>query len=301
MNRIKAWLRGFFSLSRSETNAFIILLPLMVIIVFSEPAYRYWVSRKPLNVSQDSVKLDSLLSTFKWEQDDSSANKNTERILFHFDPNQVSRDQLMSLGFTSFLADRIVNYRNKGGKFFVKADLLKIYGMDSVLYQRLINFIDLPKQKVAQSKFETKDFKKKEIELLDLNAADTTQLEKVFGVGKKLSERIIKFRDKLGGFISANQLKEVYGLDSTVTAAIKMKFFVQDNFKPKQLNINTATEFELSIHPYISSKLAKAITAYRFQHGNFANVEDITTIHILTQSEYERVKAYLTVNPSSDF
>ncbi len=300
MNRIKAWLRGFFSLSRSETNAFIILLPLMVIIVFSEPAYRYWVSRKPLDVSQDSVKLDSLLSTLKWEPDDSSVSKNTRSILFPFDPNQTSRDQLMSLGFTGFLADRIVNYRNKGGRFFAKADLLKIYGMDTMLYQRVINFIDLPKQK-AQSKFETKEFKKKEIVLLDLNTADTTQLKKVFGVGKKLSERIIKFRDKLGGFISANQLTEVYGLDSTVIAAIKMKFFIQDNFKPKQLNINTATEFELSTHPYISNKLAKAITAYRFQHGSFAGLADLTTIHILTPSEYERVKAYLTVNPSSGF
>lgn len=134
MNRIKAWLRGFFSLSRSETNAFIILLPLMVIIVFSEPAYRYWVSRKPLDVSQDSVKLDSLLSTLKWEPDDSSVSKNTRSILFPFDPNQTSRDQLMSLGFTGFLADRIVNYRNKGGRFFAKADLLKIYGMDTMFY-----------------------------------------------------------------------------------------------------------------------------------------------------------------------
>ena len=301
MNRIKAWLRGFFSLSRSETNAFIILLPLMVIIVFSEPAYRYWVSQKPVDVRQDSIKLDSLLSTLKWEQNDSSVNKNTEKILFSFDPNRASRDQLMSLGFTSFLADRIVNYRNKGGKFFVKADLLKIYGIDSMLYQRLINFIDLPNQKLAQSKFETIDFKRKEVELLDLNTADTTQLKKVFGVGKKLSERIIKFRDKLGGFVAANQLKEIYGLDSIVAAAVQKKFIVQDNFKPKQLNINTATELELSTHPYISRQLAKAITAYRFQHGNFANVGDLTSIHILTQSEYERVKAYLTVNPSSDF
>ena len=54
----------------------------MVIIVFSEPAYRYWVSQKPLDVRQDSIKRDSLLSTLKWEKNDSSVNKNTERILF---------------------------------------------------------------------------------------------------------------------------------------------------------------------------------------------------------------------------
>src|SRR5258706_14664541 len=198
----------------------------MLVLIFSEPVYRYWFVRQPHDYSKETKRLDSLMATWKWESD--SVIKESTPVIksFSFDPNLSTREELADLGFTRSLATRIVNYRLKGGKFFVKRDLMKIYGMDSTLYQRLIPFISLPenisKEKTSK-KFETRE--KPAVAKFDLNQADTSRLVKIYGIGPKLSLRIVSYRDKLGGFIFQSQLQEVYGLDSTVVRELISKSF----------------------------------------------------------------------------
>jgi len=299
MSRLRAWIRSFFGFSRSETNAFLILLPLMALLIFSEPVHRYWfIAQQPRDFDNEKNELDSLTASWSWTQRDSAIGKSLERRLFSFDPNTVSNEDLIQLGFNRTLAHRMVNYRMKGGKFTVKKDLMKIYGMDSTLYRRLYAFVDLP-EKVEKENV-VKSFGKKEtsvIEKFDLNTADTTQLIKVYGIGSKLSRRIVTYRDKLGGFVSRAQLTEVYGLDSAVIRELFKKSFIHENFKPRVININTAPEKELGEHPYIKYKLAKAITTYRFQHGAYNSVDDLKKIVLIDNVKFEKIKPYLSANP----
>ncbi|WHZ08371.1 MAG: hypothetical protein OJF59_002124 [Cytophagales bacterium] len=299
MNRLKAWIRSIFGFSGTETNAFLILLPLMVILIFFQPIYQYWFVRQPADFTTQTKRLDSLITTFRWEHKDSVWAK--PRELFPFNPNQATNDQLSQLGISSQVVNRIINYRTKGGKFLVKKDLLKIYGMDSLLYQRLAPFIDLPEvtevkntnQKISASKPKEKTTVKK----YDLNQADTSQLIAVYGIGSKLSGRIISYREKLGGFISLHQLHEVYGLDSMVIKELQKKFYINDQFIPRQLNLNKVSEKELAQHPYIKFKLAQAIKAYSFQHGKFQSIDDLKKIALLDEATFQKIKPYFTVNP----
>ena len=126
MNRLKALISSIFAFSRTETNAFLILLPLMVLIIFSEPAYRYWVIRQPQNFAKDSLRLDSLLSTWKWQTLDTARSIHTIAP-FHFNPNKATNKDFLALGFSKAFAGRIINYRSKGGTFYQKSDLLKMY------------------------------------------------------------------------------------------------------------------------------------------------------------------------------
>jgi competence protein ComEA len=295
MNRVKAWIRSVFGFSRAETNGFLFLLPLLLFIVFSEPIYRYWIVSQPIDRSKDAAKLDSLLANLEWEKD--SVRVGNEVLPFMFNPNSASANDFERLGFHPYLASRIINYRLKKGKFLIKEDLLKMYGMDTAFYQQLYKFIDLPERKPIATKPRTERKQKIIATKIDLNLADTSQLIKLYGIGKKLSERIVKYRDRLGGFIVTSQLKEVYGLDSAVIKTILTKYFIENNFTPKQLNINSATEAALKSHPYVSNKLAKLIVAYRFQHGKFKEIDDLLHIRLLTENEFEKVKAYLTTNP----
>jgi len=180
----------------------------------------------------------------------------------------------------------------------VKQDLLKIYGMDSALYKRVYSFIVLPekieKENIAGD-FDTKD--NSAAVKFDLNAADTSQLIKIYGIGSKLSQRIIVYRDKLGGFVSPGQLKEVYGLDSVVIHELFQKSYINEDFKPRLISLNTATEKEMGDHPYIKYKLAKAITIYRFQHGPYRTVDDLKKIALIDDVRFEKIKSYLSVNP----
>ncbi len=300
MNRLKAWIRSFFGFSRSETNALLILLPLMVLLIFSEPAYRYWFTNQEVSFFKDSLRLDSLVAKWQWEKLD-SISESIDRPLFRFNPNTASRDSLLQLGFSPSLARRIVNYRTKGGVFKIKSDLLKMYGADTLFYRKLYLFIDLPLVVEKKTREFPKDsFPKRPaftITKLDLNVADTTQLITVYGIGSKFSKRIVEYRERLGGFVSMDQLNEVYRLDTTAVGRIKKKFFVSLGFVPRQIQLNTVTEKELAAHPYISYKLAAAVVAYRFQHGYFNSIEDLVNLKLLTEKDFQRIKPYITINP----
>lgn len=219
--------------------------------------------------------------------------------MIRFNPNQVTKNELIQLGFNNLTANRLINYRSQGGKFYQRTDLLKIYGMDTLLYRKIYSYIDLPDQTPAKPDSRRATQENVVPKKFNLNQADTTQLITVYGIGSKLSKRIISYREKLGGFISAGQLHEVYGLDSAVIQELKRKIYIEDLFVPHQLDINQASEKELGQHPYIKYKLAKVIYTYRFQHGKFKSVDELKNISILDESTFKKIKPYLTVN--SDF
>jgi len=299
MNRIRAWIRSFFGFSRTETNGFLILLPLCLLIIFIEPMYQHWFVSQPLDNTRDAQLLDSIIANWDFPKPkDSSRRVTSEPSRFAFDPNKISADSLMQLGFKKYVATRIVNFRSKGGKFFVKADLKKIYGIDTALVINLYSFISLPekidKQKPLAEKLKPPPPNKTK-EIFDINVADTSQLIQLKGIGSKLSQRIIKYRDKLGGFVSQNQFTEVFGLDSLVIEELRKRTLISGTFVPRQININQATEKQLTALPYIKFTLAKAIVAYRYQHKVYNSVDELKNIAILDETLFQKIKPYLTV------
>ncbi len=295
MNRLRAWIRSFFGFSRTETNAFLIMLPLMAALAFSAPTYRWWLTNHATDQVADNTRLDSLVATWKWENPDNLLVKTTAP-LFDFDPNSATPEELTNLGLTQKLSQRIIHYRAKGGKFKIKNDLSKIYGMDSSLFLKLYPFMNLP-EKINLPAFPPATHLTKIIlpERFDLNMADTSQLIGINGIGHKLSLRITAYRNRLGGFVSMDQLTEVYGLDSAVIHRLKKQAFIRDDFRPRQININTADEKKMSSLPYIRFALAKAIAVYRFQHGEFDSAEALKKIALMDEPTFEKIKPYITV------
>jgi DNA uptake protein ComE-like DNA-binding protein len=272
----------------------------MIVIIFSEPAWRWWITNRARDYTKDRHKLDSLIAL--WDVKDSIPKGITEKeikpLLFSFNPNKASIDDLQTLGFSKRVSNRMVRYREKGGVFKIKSDVLKMYGIDTAHYEQLYAFIDLPEKYESKAAFELK-FKpvtKKSIEKFNLNLADTAQLKKIYGIGEKLSLRIVKYRDALGGFIEMNQLAEVYGLDTVVVNRLIKQSFIDTGFNAVKININTITEQELAIHPYISNKEAKAIVAYRFQHGEFGALADIGNILAVDAETIRKIAPYLKFN-----
>jgi competence protein ComEA len=296
MNRLKALLRSVFGFSRTETNAFLILLPLMTLLIFSEPIYRFFIVQRENDFSREKILLDSLSKQWEYQKKQDSTSL-PQQDKFKFDPNTISEDDLLALGFPGNLAHRIINYRAKKGKFTIKSDVKKIYGMDSAFYAELAPFINLPEKKnylTEKEEKKTNNYQRPEVPLFNLNLADTGQLKSIYGIGPVLASRIVEYRNKLGGFISTQQLTEIYGLDTAVIHRINKKSFIPENFTPNQVNINTADEKMMSAHPYIKFKLARAIITYRFQHGNFKMIDDLTPIQTITPETITKLKPYLT-------
>jgi competence protein ComEA len=298
MKRIKYWIRNHFGFSQKETNGFVILVMLMIIMLFAPMVYKQVSHTYYDNYEADKKILDSLVSRMERKNEKTflaTSTRETTINYFYFNPNTASNEDLAKI-FGKYFSKRIVSYRSKGGKFFIKKDLLKIYNLPENIYNEWEKFILLPSE-VNNEK--GSDKKKKETYTtqvsFDINKADTLELEKIKGIGKKLSIRIIKYKDKLGGFISEDQYAEIFGLDSGIVNKLRKATYIEKDFVPEKVNINTATFSGLSSHPYIGKKNASVIINYRNQHGPFQFLESLKTIRTIDDQQLNKMIPYLTL------
>ncbi len=178
--------------------------------------------------------------------------------------------------------------------------------MNDRVYAKIEKHIQLPdslpkKEKKITSKTSDKKYPKKQktydkpkedIIVLKLNSCSEEDLKKLRGIGEKLSKRIVKFRKKLGGFVSIKQLEEVYGLPSETYESIKDNFIV-DIESITKINVNKASYDKLKKHPYIKNRLAKQLVNYRKQHGAFKSIGDIEKIKSIPKKTLDKIEPYL--------
>ncbi|HNP18014.1 MAG TPA: helix-hairpin-helix domain-containing protein [Fulvivirga sp.] len=138
---------------------------------------------------------------------------------------------------------------------------------------------------------------KRKLEMFDINVADTITLKEIPGIGPTISKRIIKYRESLGGFVSKNQFKDIFGLQDSVLLALDTLAVIEDDFIPKQIEVNTLNEHELSKHPYIGRSLARSIIAYEFQHGKMQGPSDLENIKLIDSLRMIKILPYLKFNP----
>lgn len=233
-----------------------------------------------------------------YQYEPSEGSGYTKGELFVFNPNTLAAEGWQRLGLSARTTKTILNYRNKGGKFYKPEDLKKIWGLPQGFYERVASYIQLEKQtttyKPAYTPAAPYEKRERNFSIPDVNSADTSALIALPGIGSKLAARIATFRDKLGGFYSVNQIAETYGLpDSTFE---KIKPFLQINTASvKKLNINTVTKDELKVHPYIKWNLANAIVEYRNQHGRYNSLEELKRIVLIDEATFEKIVPYLSL------
>ena len=130
---------------------------------------------------------------------------------------------------------------------------------------------------------------------INMNTADTNQWKSFNRIGSKRANRIVKYRRLLGGFVSKNQLSEIYGLSDSLIEEIKPKLML-DSLKLNKININDASKKELATHPYISWNLANAILNYKVQHGDYDSLSKIKQIHLVNDDLYRKIVPYITLD-----
>ena len=130
--------------------------------------------------------------------------------------------------------------------------------------------------------------------IIELNTADSTDLVSVDGIGPVFAKRILAYRERLGGFHSTGQLREVFGIDEERFEKISA-FVKTDSTYIRKINVNTAGVSDLKKHPYISPNVAQGLVNYRKQHGTFRNVTDIRSCVLVSADLYRKIAPYLTI------
>lgn len=271
--------------SRKERRSTFILLLVLVFAVST----RYLIPAGEIEI-KDLSRLLAPIDSVHVSLSDTVSNTLT---LFNFDPNYASFDTLTELGLSGKQARTIINYRNKGGKFRHASDVKKIYGIDEQTTSKLLPYIIIKKDTGSIKYFNTGSLAQPERhERLDLNKCDSAALDKLPGLGPVLSSRIIKFRKLLGGFVSAEQLKEVYGLQEATFNNLADKVFA-DSSGIIGIKINDAGFRELSRHPYLNRYEIESIIKYKELKGRFSNTAELVDNKILTAEKAKKLSAYL--------
>jgi competence protein ComEA len=285
MNRkkIETFIKEYLYFTQSERKGVIGLLLILVVVIALPTLYSFVFPPQPFD-----VKIEQLQT------------KNTEQLLtnntnklFKFNPHTASDDELKQLGFTDKNISTLRKYVSKGGKFKKPEDLLNMYGLNKKLVEQLIPYVQLDVQTNNYPADST--VKKKQSRApVELNSADTTQLIALYRIGPSLAKRIVEYRNKLGGFLSLNQLTEIYGFDEDILYDLDGKVYV-DASKAKIHDVNTVTLEELKTHPYFKYKLSNAIVNYRQQHGNYKDLTELKRIVLINDSIYQNITRYLII------
>lgn len=185
-----------------------------------------------------------------------------------------------------------------------KAKKLLIQKRDSFAYQRKYKsnyqkslYQDrerFPREYSYQEKNTAPPMQERKPILINLNEADSAMLEALPGIGERLSARIIKYRDRLGGFHDVAQLKEVYGLQDTVLKVLASRVFVPVNGSLTKLDVNKCSYADFRHHPYVGHAFAKSLVAFRQTHGELKTIEDLYQLVAVKKEEIDRMKPYLS-------
>ncbi|MBK7787797.1 MAG: helix-hairpin-helix domain-containing protein [Saprospiraceae bacterium] len=224
--------------------------------------------------------------------------------VFQFDPNSISEDSLKMLGIDAKTSRIFLKYRSKGAKFKSKEQFYKVYGMQK--YQSrldsLLVFNSGESKKEAADVRAFADNKMPEnketaiptvkIRIIQINEADSFEWQLIKGIGEKLAGRIVRYRERLGGFVAIEQLEEVYGLRPETFLAISHLLSV-DEGQVTKLRINESTESQLSGHPYIGKKKAMILSRYIKNRGQLHALTDLVASKLFDEEEIRKLEPYL--------
>jgi competence protein ComEA len=317
----KQFLSGYFNNTKKERSGNLILIGIIVILCLLPFCYPFFIKKKNYDhgvfkkeiAALKEKQADSIMKYQRKYGDDESpqyyqpseknytAKRQMKGELFYFDPNTLDESGWQRLGVRDKTTATIKNYLSKGGRFRKPEDIDKIWGLNDDEVKRLIPYVKIEDNKPANSYTNTvyekpaAESKKYTPVSIDINTADTTAFIALPGIGSKLSQRIISFRDKLGGFYKIEQVAETFGLPDSTFQKIKVRLSLK-NPSVKQININAATVDELKVHPYLRYAIANAIVQYKNQHGNFSSLDDLKKVIPVTDEVFAKVYPYLKIN-----
>ncbi len=302
--KIRSFLFNFFHFNKQERNGIFVLCIIIAVLIFVRLFMPYFIGDDD-SVQMLSVNVQTTLPEQKKAQEHTSFTKTEHKThnisgqRFVFNPNTITEADAQKLGLPKKLCSTLINFRNKGGKFYKPTDLKKLYGLSPKLYEELESYILIPNTQSAYKHdsvfaYTPRTYKKETAarEPVEINAADSLSIVFLKGIGPGFTKRIIKYRTMLGGFHSINQLKEVYGMTDSVFVLLSSQIKLDANNITK-LPINAIDFNSLRKHPYFNFQLAQAVINYRNKHGKLSK-EDLIGLGIFSEEKLKMILPYLS-------
>ncbi|MGB5820400.1 MAG: helix-hairpin-helix domain-containing protein [Saonia sp.] len=225
--------------------------------------------------------------------------------IYPFNPNFITDYKGYALGMSALEIDRLHAFRSKEQYVNSPEEFQEVTLVSDSLLATISPYFKFPawtrktgmQSTVSNSRVHVSksDMNNRVVKIKDLNQATAEELKIVKGIGDKLSARIVKFRDRLGGFLIDEQLYDVYGLDPEVVDSVYTRFKVLRTPTVQKININTASAREISQLIYITYEVARRIVEHRENVGSIGSFDELTKIADFPSDKIDRIKLYLTL------
>ena len=289
-------MQSHFKFSKQNRNGIFLLL----LLIISVQCVYFFVdlSSEDISVNQQELKL------FQKEIDSLrlASIENNKPKIYPFNPNYITDYKGYTLGMTNEEIDRLHQFRDRNKWVNSVTEFQNVTQVsDSLLntissYFKFPDWVTNPKPKSSRT-YQSYNTPKSYEAKIDLNTATAIQLQKVNGIGEKLSERIVKFRNKfVGGFIADVQLLDVYGLSPEVIERITNEFTVKTPRQIQKINLNTATSDQLVTIQHIDYDLAHHIIEQKTLREGFKSIDDLKKVNEFPVNKIEIIKLYLTLD-----
>ena len=287
--------KSHFKFTKGQRSGIFLLL--LIIFIIQSLYYFVDFSSKDVSVNKDELNaFQNEIDSLRLVEIESQQTK-----IFPFNPNYITDYKGYTLGMTPDEIDRLLKFREQNKwvnsvKQF--QDVTKV--SDSLLnsispYFKFPEWVTNPKP-TSSFKYQNnapKTFTQK----TDLNTATAKQLQRINGIGEKLSDRIIKFRNKFeGGFIDDVQLQDVYGITPEVMDRLLNEFTVKTPRQIKKISLNTASIEQLVTIQHIDYEIAYEILDQRTLREGFKSLDELTKVKNFPVDKIEIIKLYLTLN-----
>lgn len=292
-----------YHISRSEQRAFGVLLIVVLLII----AGRWWLSERN-NAERDQFsEADRMeLAAFEESLRADSLHRAARHGLtaaaepFPFNPNEADSATLLRVGLKPWQVRNLLKYRRKGGRWRSADDFHRLYGLTEEEFQRLRPYIIIPPITEENKKSLAADAGRRdslrriypekfaELTVLSLNAADTTLLQRIPGIGRYRAAQICRYRERLGGYISTAQLREIDDLPE----GIEQWFEIGADEKPRQIDVNKSDFKTLLRHPYLSYEQVRAIVRFRQKFGPLHSWSDLRNSPDFSETDFQRLAPY---------
>jgi len=287
----KSFFKDYFTFTVRERRGACVLILLIMVNIFLIVYYKYIKEPdlpyiEPLALVKIEKSLSGGHSVSRFENQNSPSLITSE--LSFFDPNIVSEEELLRMGFSEKQVATINNFRNKGGRFRNADDFRKIYGISVVQFDQVLPFIRIENKKKEIKTFRSVNNGEKPVKdvLVNINTADTVELTKLPLIGSGRARMIFKYRELLGGFVSTEQLLEVFTIDTAVYNAVSSRVII--NGPVRKVNFNSDSLY----HPYLTKQQVMVIKNFRKQHGDFRNPEDLKQVKIIDNELFNKLVPY---------
>ena len=303
---MKEFIREYLTFNKRERNGLLVLVFIIALqLIYLTFSYKF-VSNERVDFTKFENEIATFEASLKNEHNSyevkNKITKSTENLCvdknmsinyFVFNPNNLPINKWKLLGLSDKQIKVIKKYETKGGKFYTKLDLKKMYCISENQYAKLEPYINIQTKVSADPQSIKLRPTVTNTVLVELNTADSITLISLNGIGSFYANAIIKYRKQLGGFYSKQQLLELWKFDENKFKSIENKIRI-DSEKIQKLNINTCDSKQLK-HPYLKWNQVNGIINYRNKHGKYKSIEEINNTDLIDDLTFQKISNYLTI------